>query len=436
MLDSTKKDDKFKSYLNLGLIRLENLTKDTYLPYLERHTNNESSLLNLLPFSTSTFYLSNILKPNPDGHMAGLDYYSNKVGGIYLIVHKLSNSFYIGSAINFRSRFIQHVRYSSKKQSEDNKFYTFVKGDWTQFFWTPLNIVPNHVFEFIQRYPDYKLNLNDLYILRSFTQFELLFLEQSYITMFKPDLNTHTLVNFPFSNWTSGYSSNSIGSVEVLVLDEDNIPVGEYTSKYLAANALGFSSTTLRRYINTSILLFSPILDQKVKLIETKNPLNTRKVVFSSNISIPIIVGLDLNSIENGKLVAYFKDKQNIYGIYNSPSEASLILDNKKDSKYISRYINKERTVRVGPDKTQVYFVMNPSYLNNLALRRKPRKATNTRPIILKDTILGTSLKFSTVKEMLAYLNIKSTGSTGFVKRYMNPIKLYKNRYEFHYINN
>lgn len=146
MLDSTKKDDKFKSYLNLGIIRLENLTKDTYLPYLERHTNNESSLLNLLPFSTSTFYLSNILKPNPDGHMAGLDYYSNKVGGIYLIVHKLSNSFYIGSAINFRSRFIQHVRYSSKKQSEDNKFYTFVKGDWTQFFWTPLNIVPNHVF--------------------------------------------------------------------------------------------------------------------------------------------------------------------------------------------------------------------------------------------------------------------------------------------------
>lgn len=172
--------------------------------------------------------------------MTGLDYYSNKVGGIYLIVPKLSNSFYIGSAINFRSRFIQHVRYSSKKQSEDNKFYTYVNGDWTQFFWTPLNIVPNHVLEFINRYPDYKLNLNDLYILRSFTQFELLFLEQSYINMFKPDLNTQTLVNFPFSNWTSAYSSNIIGSLEVLVLDENNIPIGEYTSKYRAANALGF----------------------------------------------------------------------------------------------------------------------------------------------------------------------------------------------------
>nr|YP_009486102.1 hypothetical protein [Cantharellus lutescens]AWA82226.1 hypothetical protein [Cantharellus lutescens] len=430
-----KKDDKFKSYLNLGIIRLEKLTKDKYLPYLERHLNNETSLLKFLPFSTSTIDLSNILKPNLDGNMTGLDYYSNKVGGIYLIVPKLSNSFYIGSAINFRSRFIQHVRYSSKKQSEDNKFYTFVNGDWTQFFWTPLNIVPNLALEFIKRYPDYKLNLNDLYILRSFTQFELLFLEQSYINMFKPDLNTHTLVNFPFSNWTSAYSSNIIGSIEVLVLDENNIPIGEYTSKYQAANALGFSSTTLRRYINTSILLFSPILDQKVKLIETKNPLSTKKVVFNSNITIPTIRSLDLNNIESGKLVAYSKDKQNIFGTYNSPNEASLILDGKKDSKYISRYINKERTVMVGPNKTQVYFVMNPSYLNNLALRRKPRKATNTRSILLKDTILGTSLKFSTIKEMLAYLNIKSTGATGFVKRYMNPTKLYKNRYEFHYIN-
>lgn len=40
MLDSTQKDDKFKSYLNLGIIRLENLTKDKYLPYLDRHLNN------------------------------------------------------------------------------------------------------------------------------------------------------------------------------------------------------------------------------------------------------------------------------------------------------------------------------------------------------------------------------------------------------------
>jgi len=134
MLDSTQKDDKFKSYLNLGIIRLENLTKDKYLPYLERHLNNETSLLKFLPFSTSTIDWSNILKPNPDGNMTGLDYYSNKVGGIYLIVHKLSNSFYIGSAINFRSRFIQHVRYSSKSKVRIINFILLLMEIGLSFF--------------------------------------------------------------------------------------------------------------------------------------------------------------------------------------------------------------------------------------------------------------------------------------------------------------
>ena len=49
------------------------------------------------------------------------------------------------------------------------------------------------------------------------------------------------------------------------------------------------------------------------------------------------------------------------------------------------------------------------------------------------DVLNNTALLFSTVSGMMSYLGRKSVTDTGFVKNYMNPTKLYKGRYEFHY---
>jgi len=46
--------------------------------------------------------------------------------------------------------------------------------------------------------------------------------------------------------------------------------------------------------------------------------------------------------------------------ILEAASQAAKNLDGKSDSRYISRYINLERPVIVGQEKTPVYFVMNP----------------------------------------------------------------------------
>lgn len=76
---------------------------------------------------------------------------------------------------------------------------------------------------------------------------------------------------------------------------------------------------------------------------------------------------------------------------------------------------------------------MYPDYKDNLSLRRKPLSARNTNSIVLVDTVDNTALRFSTTKDLLLYLGHKSPQATAFVKRYMNPPKLYKNRYQFVY---
>ena len=119
-------------------------------------------------------------------------------------------------------------------------------------------------------------------------------------------------------------------------------------------------------------------------------------------------------------------------------SQAAMSLDGKSDSRYISRYINLERPVAVGQDKTPVYFVMNPDWksdiIGRIAARPSERKkSSRSRSIVLVDVLNKSALVFSTVSDMSRYLGRNALTDTGDVKKYMNPTKLYKGRYEFHY---
>lgn len=149
------------------------------------------------------------------------------------------------------------------------------------------------------------------------------------------------------------------------------------------------------------------------------------------------ITDFDLYSLPMGKLIALnsYKYPVHFYGTYNSPADAALALDNKTEYKYISRYINLERPVEVTTNKDLVYFVMNPLYKNNSSLRRTPIVPRNTKAIVLVDTINNTTTHYESVKLLLQDLGIKSTGATSLVKRYMYPIKLYKNQFQFVYAN-
>lgn len=128
-------------------------------------------------------------------------------------------------------------------------------------------------------------------------------------------------------------------------------------------------------------------------IVDTSRPLTNKTVSFDDLISLPQITDFDLYSLPIDKLVALNsnKDPVNYYGIFKSPAEAALTLDNKSEYKYISRYINLERTVEVTFNKDLVYFVMNPLYKNNISLRRTPDSPRNTKAIVLVDTINNTA---------------------------------------------
>ena len=88
----------------------------------------------------------------------------------------------------------------------------------------------------------------------------------------------------------------------------------------------------------------------------------------------------------------------------------------------------------VGPDRTPVFFVMNPDWKEDIKGRITSKEVTRkrssrSRHIVLVDVKNNSALLFETVSDMLAYLVIKYFGDTGFVKSYMNPTKLYKNQH-------
>jgi len=427
MINNLPDNDEFKAYLISIFSKIVSLIKspeETFISsnYMGNQLDCKGKTLKLLPIKRSTS------KKEIQTDVS--------TGGIYLIIHTLTNFIYIGSAINFSARLNQHLMNSTRPlRGGKNKFYVYVKtnGGWSNFYWIPLVETPNYILEFVNLNPTYKLSLNQLYILRSFTQFQILLYEQSYISYFKPQLNTSKTVVFPFSNWSPKYEAKLSGAVEIQVYDNKNRLIIEFLSKYKAASGLGITNTTLRRYSNTHKYIYSPFLDLDIRIAEKNDPMNKRVKKYDNMTQLPEISGLNLYSLEIGVLVALLEDKVTVFGTFKSPGEAALILDQKKDSRYISRYINLERTVTVGPDKIPVFFIMNPNYKKNSSLRKAPKSAHNLKAIVMVDTLTGVATKYSSVKELLIVLGLKSTYSTSIVKRYMNPIKLYKGRYEFHY---
>lgn len=61
------------------------------------------------------------------------------------------------------------------------------------------------------------------------------------------------------------------------------------------------------------------------------------------------------------------------------------------------------------------------------------KKSGRSRSIVLVDVLNKSALVFSTVSNMSRYIGRNALTDTGYVKKYMNPTKLYKGRYEFHY---
>jgi len=180
---------------------------------------------------------------------------------------------------------------------------------------------------------------------------------------FRPQLNSNYTVVFPFSNRDISAYQKYDSSKPIEVRGGDNSQfLMKFSSKNRAAIALGIPNTTLDRYINLkNFTIYSPVLEMDVYLIDPSKPLSEDSPSYTTTDGVLTITGVDLYALLKGKLFALLLDKKSLFGVYDNPSQAAKSLDGKSDSRYISRYINLERPVVVGQDKTSVYFVMNPN---------------------------------------------------------------------------
>jgi hypothetical protein len=379
--------------------------------------------------------------PDKQGHPS---LYTGK-SGCYAFLCLKTGDYYVGSAICLYTRYKTHkVRCSRPEKGGSTSLYLSIrKHGWQNFAWRPLILTNNYINNFTKQNPEYELSLESLFILRSITQFEVRLYEQFWLTQFRPGLNSNYVVGFPFSNGgdiSTYHMYDSSKPIEVRVGDNTQFLM-KFSSKNRAAVSLGIPKTTLERYINlTNFTIYSPVLEMDVYLIDPSKPLSEDSPSYTTTDGVMTITDVDLYALAKGKLFALLLDKKSIFGVYENPSQAAKILDGKSDSRYISRYINLERPVAVGQDKTPVYFVMNPSWksdiIGRIAARPSERKISSlSRSIVLVDVLNQSALVFNKVSDMSRYLGRKALTDTGYVKKYMNPTKLYKGRYEFHYQN-
>jgi hypothetical protein len=240
------------------------------------------------------------------------------------------------------------------------------------------------------------LNHNELKILLSFTQFEARIYEQVLLSYYSPSLNNSISVTFGFVNWQPDI--NNKYKVNIEVYDKFYHLISSFPSKQLATKELDLGLTTINRYLNKKFMVESPKLEMDIYIVDPSKPLLDEPLEYFDYTELPTITEIDLFNLPQNKLVALLSDKVTMFGTYHNAPEATILLDNKKESKYIGRYINKEKLVKAG-DKL-LYFVMHPDYKDNLSLRRKPLSARNTNSIVLVDTIENTALRFPTIKNI------------------------------------
>ena len=362
--------------------------------------------------------------------------------GCYAFLCLKTGEYYVGSAICLYTRYKAHKVTSSRpeKGGSTSLYLSVRKHGWHNFIWKPLIITNNYINNFIKQNPEHELSLESLFILRSISQFEARLHEQFLLAEFRPKLNSSNTIVFPFSNREISTYQTQDSSKLLEVRGGDNTQfLMKFSSKNRAAISLGIPKTTLDRYINLkNFTVYSPVLEMDVYLIDPSKPLSEDSPSYTTTDGVMTITEVDLYALEKGKLFALLLDKKSLFGVYNNPSQAAKSLDDKSDSRYISRYINLERPVVVGQDKTPVYFVMNPDWKSDIIGRIAARpgerkKSSRSRSIVLVDVLNQSALVFETVSDMSKYLGRNALTDTGYVKKYMNPTKLYKGRYEFHY---
>lgn len=423
MLNSLPKDSVLLKFLEKEIL-------SSKLEILGKKNENNELVIDKLILLTSNLSYKKVNKTNLDFYLAGVYLFKAPDGKQYL-----------GSCMDFYARLMEHKARFKYKQ-EVSKLYSY-KYKFEDYKWGPIYKTINYYKKFVYIHPDYVLSSGEIDILYAITQLIPRVLEQSLLLHFTFALNNESkLILFSYTSWNSNnlftpLLENKRGK-QVQIIINSKVIMTVYSIRMLM-EVLGIKSReTIVRYINHVRTFYSPKLKNYVNIkypyVSIENLL-THNIIHRKNINVPelIIPNISLFSLTLNKLYVYNSDLS-LIKTYESIKKAVRNLNPNHEKLGISligreiaiaRYKNKKFLVK--NEIGSFYFAENPNSNRWATYNQKQY------PLILKDIINGTELKFTGINAARKYLAdiLKIKPSYKTIKSYSIKGIIYRERFMF-----
>lgn len=148
--------------------------------------------------------------------------------GIYSVSNPVTCDQYIGSALNFRSRWESHYRDSVTSRASPLHKRLMTQG-YDTFNWAVVKSITNYAANFLRSGVGTRLSYKDFRALQILSQYEHRLFEQAIITAVKPALNGSLIVIFSFK-WDPNAEHTLRGDRPILAIEKDGGEVLEFSS--------------------------------------------------------------------------------------------------------------------------------------------------------------------------------------------------------------
>jgi len=405
---------------------------------------SSSEISNILDLRLLGVSYKNILKYSSIVQDPFLNVSLSNLPGCYFYFHPETEKLYFGSSLNVQIRHKAHK--DELRKTKLSKFNKFIKlHGWKGFKLGVIYNTFNLFQEFKKNHPTYKLSKGEAIFLLQLSELHVKLLEQSLITIFKPNLNSSGKVNFVYNtwdlNWLSADLTLSPRVKNIIVFDEKSSePILGPLSINKIKIILQVSKDIVPRYLNNIKFFYSPGLGFKVRVQElnvsslNKNQIIHRKQSISLN-----KIDFDIDSLEKNKIFILNSDftflKHNgAIKSFDTLGKAIKFLDFEKYNKlikagnrkfeYVRNYINLNKLVKTSLG--EFYFACNPQTIND---RSKLAKAI---PIVLLDTRNMQVQEFVSINSLISNFNIKRFR----YESYLDKPKIWNKHYRLFTIDN
>lgn len=341
--------------------------------------------------------------------------------GVYTIYSMSSGEFAIGSTTDFDARFQNHYSDSINPKLANRLLYNEVNkvGGWNNFLWEPSVFTPNYYLDFIKDNLNYASDYQVFRVLQTYTQYEARIYEQALQAFCKPKLNGAGDVVFNNTWDPKDVRPSKLGKRLFIAITESGRSI-EFLSINAATDILGISRKTIATVLNyPNIYVECPKLSEKCRFVEPHLPIKSGNPYISPYMR-PTLNGIDYNQLPLDRVFA-FTESFELHSDYANSSEAAFQCGFGDKYYRISRNIN-----------TRFVICLIDGISIKLLFAQNPLSKGSQKPVLCLDTTTNTSTSYKSVNDCARAIG--PVDSSGLIKNYIRPGKLYQGKFLITYI--